>query len=230
MPKLHAQWESWPFFDGFPLNVKISCETRWILRRISGSSILVFRSLWVRFAFSVFNNWMRLKLVTYVISSMTLLNVSVIPGIATIRIGSRADVSAGCHGSGVVWISMRRRGTECCLHDGYIPDPSPMSPGMSFCALFTHSSRVIAQKIDRGNPITTFAVSSLHIIAAATKVNILRRPISSATCAPGISESQAHLFTMEHGPLLIGELNGHSAAWLPHQDTHVQIRCWSCCE
>jgi len=70
--------------------------------------------------------------------------------------------------------------------------------GKSFCTIFTHSARVVPHKIDSGNPITTFSVSSLHIIAAATEVKVFPRPVSSATSAPGISASQSHLLTMNH--------------------------------
>jgi len=42
------------------------------------------------------------------------------------------------------------------------------------------------------------AVSTLHLIATATKVNILQRLIFSAASAPCISESQTHLLTIIH--------------------------------
>jgi len=58
IPKLHVQCESWPLLDGFALDVKVSYDTRWIFHRSSGSSRLVFRSSWVRFAFSVCNRLM----------------------------------------------------------------------------------------------------------------------------------------------------------------------------
>jgi len=47
-----------------------------------------------------------------------------------------------------------------------------------------------------GNPITTFSVTNLQRVAAATEVKVLPRPISSATSAPGISPSQTHLLKM----------------------------------
>jgi len=46
------------------------------------------------------------------------------------------------------------------------------------------------------NPITTFSVTNLQSIAAATKVTIFPRPISSTTSVPGISASPIHLLTM----------------------------------
>ena len=52
--------------------------------------------------------------------------------------------------------------------------------------------------MDSGNPITTFSVTDLQSIAAATEVKVFPRPMSSATCAPGISVSQTHLLTMNH--------------------------------
>jgi len=69
-------------------------------------------------------------------------------------------------------------------------------PGKSLCAKITHSSRVFPHKMDSGNPITTFSVTNLQSIAAATEVKVFPRPISSATSAPGISASQTHLLTM----------------------------------
>jgi len=141
---------------------------------------------------------MSLKSDPYVISSMILLNVSGTPGIVTARIGSTADVSAGCPCARVVRISLRRWGTECCLRNGYHSRSSPMILWMLFCAVFTHFSRLFPHKIDSGNPITTFSVSSLHIIVAATKVKVLPSLISSATSAPGISASQTHLLTTNH--------------------------------
>jgi len=173
---------------------------------------------------------------------MTLLNVSATPGIVPNWIGSRADETAGCACGGVVRISMRQRGTDCCLRNRYHSRSSPIIPGKSFCAIFSHSSRVFPPTVDSGNPITTVSVSSLHIIAAATEVKVLPRPISSTTCAPSISESQTYcaqtsfraglqLITcgMSHGPVTIGESDGHPAAWQPHQNTHVQIH-WNCIE
>jgi hypothetical protein len=50
--------------------------------------------------------------------------------------------------------------------------------------------------MDCGNHITTFSVTNLQSIAAATKVRVIQRFISSATSAPGISASQTHPLTM----------------------------------
>jgi len=112
------------------------------------------------------------------------------------QVGSRGDVSAGSPWGGVFGISMRRRGTELCLRSGSHSGSSPVIPGKSFCTIFTHSSWVFPHKIDSGNPITTFSVSSLQIIATATTVEVFPSPISSATSAPGVSASQTHLVTM----------------------------------
>jgi len=174
----------------------VSYNTRWIFHRFSGSSRLVFISLWVRFAFSAFNKLMSVISVANVISSMTLLDVSATPVIVTTRIGSWADVSAGCPCGGVFWISMRQKGTELCLRSGYQSRSSPITPGKSFCTIFTHASRVFPLTINNRNPITTFSVSSLEIIAVATEVEVFSSPISSATSDPGISASQIHLLTM----------------------------------
>jgi len=248
------QCENWLLRDGFTLDVKVSYNTWWILNQVSGSSILVFRSLWVRFAYSVWNKLMSWKQVPYVISSMTLLIITATPGIVTTRIGSKSDVSAGCPWGWVDWILARQQGTPCCLRKRYHSRSSLILLGMWFCAIISHSSRVFPHIIDSSNIIITFSESNLHIIAAATEVKVLPRPISSATSAPGISESQSHLLTMnhmahtqspetsfwaglelhscglEHGHRLNGESDGHSAAWPSHPDTHVQFCCWLCWE
>jgi len=194
--RLHEQCESWPLLDGFALDVKISYDTRWIFHRVSGLSRLVLRSSWVRLALSAFNKSISLTSVANVISSMTLLNVSATPGIVTTMIGSRADVSAGCPCGGVFWISLRGRCTELYLRRGYHSRSSLIIPRKSFCTIFTHLSRVFPHKIDCSNPIKTFSVNSLHIIAAATEVKVFPSPISSAHSAPGISASQTHLLMM----------------------------------
>ena len=117
-PKLDEQCESLPLLDGLTLDIKVSCDTRWIFHRVSGWSRQVFRSSGVRFAFSLCNMLMSLKSVANLISSMTLLNIIATPHIVTTRIGSRPDVSNGYRCGGVVGIYMRRRGTELCLPSG----------------------------------------------------------------------------------------------------------------
>jgi len=146
----------------------------------------------------VWNKLKGLKSVPYVISSLTLLNVSASPGIVTTRIGSKADVSAACPCGGVDWISQRRWGTQFYLRYGYHSCSPPIILGNTFCARLTHSSSVFPHKMDSGNPITIFSVTNLQSIAAATKLKVFPRPISSATSAPGISVSQTHLLTMNH--------------------------------
>jgi len=127
---------------------------------------------------------------------MTLLNVSATLGIVTTRIGSKADVSAGCPCGGVFWISIRQQSTELCLRSRYHSGSSPIIPGKSFCTIFTHSASVFPNKIGNSSPITTFSVRSLQIIAASTEVKVFPRPISSSTSAPGISASHTHLLMM----------------------------------
>jgi len=129
---------------------------------------------------------------------MIVLKVSATQGIVTIRIGSRADRSAGCPWGGVVWISNRRQGTEFNLWSGCHSHSSPTMLGKSSCSQLTHSLRVFLHKMESGNPITTFSVTNLQIIAAATEVKVFPRLISSTTSAPSISASQTHLLTMNH--------------------------------
>jgi len=159
--------------------------------------MVVFRSSCVRFALLAYNKLTSLKSVPCVFSSMTVLKVSATPPIVTTKIGSWADISAGCLWGGVVCISNRRRGTEFNLWSGYHSRSSPTMPGKSLCAKITHSSRLFPHKMDSGTPITTFSVTNLQSIAAATEVKVFPRPISSDTSAPGISASQTNLLTMK---------------------------------
>jgi len=129
---------------------------------------------------------------------MTILNISATPGIVTTRIGSNADVGAGCPCGGVDWISERRRGTELCLCDVYHSRSSLIILGKLFCTRSTYSSSVFPDRVDSGNPIETLSVPNLQCIAAVTEVKVFPRPISSATSAPGISASQTHLLIMNH--------------------------------
>jgi len=114
------------------------------------------------------------------------------------KIGLKVDVSAGCPCGGVDWIFNRRWGTELCLLNRYHSRLSPIILGKLVCARFNHSSNVFPHKMDSGNHITTFSVTNLQSIAAATEVKVFRRPIPSATSAPGISASQTHLLTMNY--------------------------------
>jgi len=104
------------------------------------------------------------------------------------------------------WTRLQWSSLDLWLAAGYwilCPQQIPLpfvtdNPGNVFCAISTHMLGVFPHKIDKGNPITTFSVSSLHIISAATEVKVLPRPILSATSAPCKSESQTHLLTMIH--------------------------------
>jgi len=95
----------------------------------------------------------------------------------------------------VCWCN-RRRGTEFNHRSGYHYLSSPTFPGKSLCPQITHSSRVFPHKMFSGNPFTTFSVTNLQCFAAATKVKVIPRPISSASSAPGTSASQTHHYTM----------------------------------
>jgi len=152
----------------------------------------------VRFAFLASNQLTSLTSVLCVISSITLLNVSATTGIVTTKIGSSAEISTGCPWDDVDWIYNWRRGTEFNLWSGYHSPSSPTMPGKSLCAKITHLSRVFPHKMDSGNPMTTFSVTNLQSIAAATEVKVIPRPISSTTSAPGISAFQTDLLSMNH--------------------------------
>jgi len=89
-----------------------------------------------------------------------------------------------------------RRGTEFNLCNGYHSHCSPTMRGKLLCAKITYLSMVFPHKINSDNPITTFSVTTLQRIAAATGVKVLPTPISSATSAPGVSVDQTHLLTM----------------------------------
>jgi len=198
IPTLHEQCESWLLLDGFALDVKVTYDTRLIFHQLCGSSILLFRPSWGRVAFSTCTELMSLKSVPYAISLMTLLNVSATPGIVSTRIGSKANVNTGCPCSVVDWISERQLRTEFCFHNGYHSRSSPIIPGKAFCTTLTDSSSVFPKKMDSGNPITTFSVTNVQGIAAATEVKVFPRSISSTTSVPGISASETHLLTMNH--------------------------------
>jgi len=200
IPQLYEQFESRPLLDGFAVDIQVSYNPRGICHLFSGSSILQFKSSWVWFTFSVCNKLVSLTAIPCVISSMTVLKVTATPGIVTTKIGSRADISAGCPWGCVAWISNRRWSTEFNLCSWYHFHSSPTMPGESLSATITHSSPVFPHKMDPGNPITTFSVTNLQSIETATEVNVFPRPISSATSAPGISASQTHLLTMNQMP------------------------------
>jgi hypothetical protein len=69
---------------------------------------------------------------------------------------------------------------------------------MLLCVKITYSLRVFHQIMDSCYPSTTVSVTNLQSIAAATKVKVFPRRISSSTSAPGKSAPQTHLLTMNH--------------------------------
>jgi len=140
----------------FALAVQVLYDTRWIFILFSGPSILVFRSFWVRFAFSAWNKLAKVKLVPGVILSITVIKVSTTPGIVTIRIGSRAGTSAGFRFGRVDCISHRLRGTAFNLWSTYYSHSLPTIPGKLKFTKITPSSSLFPHKMDSGNPITTF--------------------------------------------------------------------------
>ena len=182
--------------DGIALDVQVLYNTRLIFHRFSDSSIMEFRSSWVRFVYSVCNKLMSFKSVPCVNHSMTVLNMSATSGIVTTMISSSADTCAGCLFGGVDWISNTRQGTKFNFWSRYHSRPSPTMPGKLLCAKITHSSRVSPHQMDSGNPVTTFSVTNLQSMATATKVKVCPRPISSTTSASGILASETHLLTM----------------------------------
>jgi hypothetical protein len=111
---------------------------------------------------------MSLKSVQYVILSMTLLHVTATLGIVTTTIGSKADVSAGCPCNEDDWITEWQRGTEFCVRNGHHSRLLRIILAKSFCARSTHISSIFPYKIVCGNPTTTFSVTNLQSIAAAS--------------------------------------------------------------
>jgi hypothetical protein len=73
---------------------------------------------------------------------MTLLKVSVTPGIVTTTICSKDEISAGWPWGGVDWIFNQQWGTEFNLWSRYHFHSSPTTLEKSLCANITHSSRV----------------------------------------------------------------------------------------
>jgi len=179
------------------MEFKVSYNIRWIFHWFSGSSILVFRSSEFGFAHLACHKLTNLNLVPCVILLMTVLKLTATPGIVTTTIGSKPDTNAGFPWRCVVCISNRQWGTEFNLWSAYQSVSSQTMPGKMLCANVTYSSRVFPHKMHSGHPITTFTVTNLQSIAAATYVKVFSRPISSATSAPAISASETHLFTMK---------------------------------
>jgi len=117
--KLHEEYETWPLLYGFAEDVKVSYHTRWIFDWFSISSILVLILSWVRLVFFGCNRKSNLKLVAYIIVSMTYLNLCATQAIVTTRFGSRVAVNTGYPWGGDIWISKRQRGTgfsDCSEH------------------------------------------------------------------------------------------------------------------
>ena len=220
------------------------------MHQFSGFSILVLGCFCVRIKFSPLYKFTNLISVPYVILSISLLKVSATLCIVTIRIRSRREECTGCPWGDLVWITERRQSTEFMLcNDDHSGSSQIMSEYM-FSAIFTHSTIVFPHKIESSKPTTSFSVSNLHIIATATEVNVLPRPISSATRAHVTSESQTHLHTMKNltqtwsarnvvvgmpgteyccqglGLHWIGLSDWHSVGGLPQYDFHIWIHCW----
>lgn len=176
----------------------VTFNTKLIFHRFSDMVILLFKFLQVRFEFSVCNRFGSWKLVQVVIPSMTLMNLSSTMGIVTTSIGSHTKVSTGCSWGGVVLISIRRQGTVFSLFSGSHSHSLPIITGLLFGTISAYSSSVFPHKSHCGNPVRTVLVSHLDIIATATEVIILPRPIASATGGSGTSESKTHLLIMNH--------------------------------
>lgn len=150
----------------------------------------------MRFALSTSNHFHSFKFILDVILSMTLLNF--IATLANTRISSRAKVSTAHPRGGVAWISKRQRGTGISVSNGYPYGSLPMLSGYSICAIFTYSPRSFPHRIYSSTPTISSSVSNLHILAATSEVHVMGQPISLATTAPGISESQTHLRRMNY--------------------------------
>jgi hypothetical protein len=182
---------------------------------------------------------------------MTRLNLSATPSIVTTRTGSKADLSTGCRSSRVDRISERRQPNKFCLRNEYRYHLSPIIPERSFGALFNNWARLFHHTMDIGNPIPTLSVMNLQILAADTQVEVWQRANTSANRAagiyhdpkptstqwtilpkPGMVETswwaglELNTCSIEYRHLLIGDLDGHSASWLSHPGTPVQIFGW----
>jgi len=92
-----------------------------------------------------------------------------------------AEVSPRCPRGGVIWITNWRRETDFTLCNGCHCHSSLILPGLSFCAIFMHSSMAYSHTLDIGNPTTTSSVSNLHTIVATTELHALSWYNSSAT-------------------------------------------------
>jgi len=128
---LKSPWTVWEFAVDrwFHSGYQGIIWIRWIFFWFSGSSVLVFRFLWVRFTFSACNRFTRFKLVPDIILWMTLFNVTATPGIVTTKIGLRAEVHTAYLWGGVVCSSKWQRGTEFSLCNRFHSHSSRIIPG-----------------------------------------------------------------------------------------------------
>ena len=190
-------------------------------------SISVFRTSWVIFASSVCTMVKSLELVPYLISSMTLFKVSATLGIVTSRIGSKADISAGCPCSGVDMISEWRRGRVVDLHNTYHSRSWPILLGKLFCAILTYSSRVFLPNLT--------AVFPLHYSLSAICISLLL-PLRWESCKTHCIRHQSSwhiwipnlpLHNVPYGPnLLRGTLSRSGQAWNGMLVDWDMIICW----
>jgi len=164
----------------------------------SGWPRLMLRSSWVKLGCSGAHKVSCLRSVPYVITSMTLFNVTATPGIFTAGIGSRADVCTGYCRGWVDWISESWWGTEFSLYNGYHTCSSLIIPELSLSAICTNLVRLFCHTFVGSNPTVISSVSQLNNIAAAQQVKVLRRPMSSAHSIPGISKSYSHLLIINN--------------------------------
>jgi len=250
--KLPEWYESWPLLNGFFLDVKVWYETWWIFHGFSGFSMLFFKFALVRINFRcATSSWDRnlLHMVSHWWHTwMCLQRQAVSPsGLVPwklLGLGAPAvEYSESLWEVGIqnyvsamdsIPVPHLQSGEICSVL--YSPTPQWYSP----------------PKMDTGNPITSFSVSCLHIIAAAPGVKVMSRSISSPTSASRLSGSKTNLLTinhlvqidgqetwfqasqesnvcgLEHSHVLIGKSNLHSAAWASHQDTCIEIHCWFC--
>jgi len=201
---------------------------------------MVFRSSWVRFAFSVSNKFTSLNSVPCVISLMTVLKLSATPGIATTMIGSRAETSAGWPWGGVVCISNRRRGTRFNLWSGY-HSCSHQQCQESHCV--PKSPTVQGYSPIKWTVATPLQLSQWTIckaLAQQPRWKSFQDPFhpplvllayqnpkpTSSRCTrwpkPGAPETlfrvglELNTCGLEPSHLLIDEYDKHSATWLPH--------------
>jgi len=159
--------------------------------------ILEFTLLCGRSSNSICNMFSTLKSGVQVIQSMTHSNNIQTPSLPTLRILLKAYQFNGYPDGGVFWIHKVMRH---CIHSLPVITITFFT-NIALIVVLNHIHPVtngISQQHWQGQLITTSSIRSLQLIAIAINIKIFLRFCLSATCTPGIFESQTQLLIMHH--------------------------------